>query len=302
MMMSEGAGELNSTVGAAAAVLPRSTSVGARTAVPIILSATELEATGARMQVGGLRVVDRRHSAALTTARRPRRHRLRRQRAGPSPSAAQHGAARDRRGRDAPAIEQLRAELGPEVMVVGADNVWLQPARFDRGTRVVDAASRRAAAETVFRRRPAGDGRDRRSPAEPEDRLAPHPALAGSSACRARAADADRRLRRASTARSWSRSGSSTQRPHRLRRSWRASPILDGCAGELARVRLHQTAFGAWLDTVVGDFVNVVMILAVGFALWRHGGTLPRHEDGAGCRGDDAVLRRGVVPRADAPG
>ena len=38
-------------------------------------------------------------------------------------------------------------------------------------------------------------------------------------------------------------------------------------------MRLHQTAFGAWLDTVVGDFVNVLMILAVGFALWRHGGT-----------------------------
>ena len=49
--------------------------------------------------------------------------------------------------------------------------------------------------------------------------------------------------------------------------------VLDGCAGELGRVRLHQTAFGAWLDTVVGDFVNVLMILAVGFALWRHGGT-----------------------------
>src|SRR5580704_12612715 len=49
--------------------------------------------------------------------------------------------------------------------------------------------------------------------------------------------------------------------------------ILDGCAGELGRVRLHLTAFGAWLDTVVGDFVNVVMILAVGVALWRRGGT-----------------------------
>jgi len=48
--------------------------------------------------------------------------------------------------------------------------------------------------------------------------------------------------------------------------------ILDGCASELGRVRLHQTAFGGWLDTVIGDVVNVAMILAVGFALWRHGG------------------------------
>ncbi len=52
-----------------------------------------------------------------------------------------------------------------------------------------------------------------------------------------------------------------------------ASIILDGSAGELARMRLNQSAFGAWLDTMVGDFLNVVMILAVGLALWRHGGT-----------------------------
>ena len=49
--------------------------------------------------------------------------------------------------------------------------------------------------------------------------------------------------------------------------------VFDGCAGELARVRLHQSALGAWLDTLVGDFVNVVMVLAVGMSLWRHGGT-----------------------------
>ena len=49
--------------------------------------------------------------------------------------------------------------------------------------------------------------------------------------------------------------------------------ILDGCAVELARVRLHQTVLGAWLDTVVGDLVNVATILAVGLGLWRQGGT-----------------------------
>ena len=32
-----------------------------------------------------------------------------------------------------------------------ADTVWLQPARFDKATQVVDAASRRAADEAVFR-------------------------------------------------------------------------------------------------------------------------------------------------------
>ena len=38
-------------------------------------------------------------------------------------------------------------------------------------------------------------------------------------------------------------------------------------------MRLHQSGLGAWLDTLVGDFVNVVLILAVGRALWAHGGS-----------------------------
>jgi phosphatidylglycerophosphate synthase len=156
-------------------------------------------------------------------------------------------------------------------LVVGADNVWLQPARFDKGIRVVDAGSRRAAAEAVF-----GDT---------------HMDAVGI---------VDRLLNRKIA----------TRLTRLLLVHLPAAPalltliagfvgiygalmvavgnwvsvltgfvilegfaILDGCAGELARVRLHQTAFGAWLDTVVGDFVNVLMILAVGFALWRHGGT-----------------------------
>ena len=40
-------------------MLPRPPALAARTVIPIILSATEREAPGARMQVGGLRVVDR---------------------------------------------------------------------------------------------------------------------------------------------------------------------------------------------------------------------------------------------------
>ena len=49
--------------------------------------------------------------------------------------------------------------------------------------------------------------------------------------------------------------------------------VLDGCAAVLARLRLHQSALGAWLDTMIGDFVSIVLILAVGRALWAHGGT-----------------------------
>ncbi len=49
--------------------------------------------------------------------------------------------------------------------------------------------------------------------------------------------------------------------------------ILDGCAAVLSRLRLTQSGLGAWLDTMIGDFVSVVLILAVGRALWAHGGT-----------------------------
>ena len=132
MMMTEGVGELNSTVGAA--VLPRSTSVGARTMVPIILSATELEATGARMQVGGLRVVDR----AIRLLARLRDAHVIVATDGSVPIPRRLPPNMERRENDGDVtagIEQLRAELGPEALLVGADKVWLQPARQQRDAR-----------------------------------------------------------------------------------------------------------------------------------------------------------------------
>jgi phosphatidylglycerophosphate synthase len=47
--------------------------------------------------------------------------------------------------------------------------------------------------------------------------------------------------------------------------------ILDGCDGELARVRFQQSKIGAWLDTFVDDVLNVLMTAAVGVGLWRAG-------------------------------
>ena len=270
MMMSEGAGELNSTVAAAAAVLPRPAGGSARTMVPIILSATELEATGARMQVGGLRVVDR----AIRLLARLRDAHVVIATAGTVPVPRRLPSNMERRaieGDVTAGIEQLRAELGPEVMVVGADNVWLQPARFDRGTRVVDAASRRVAAETVFR-----DAQletvgivDRLLNQKIASRLTRlllvHlPATPALLTLIAGFVGVYGALMVAV-------GGSTSVFTGFL--ILEGFAVLDGCAGELARVRLHQTAFGAWLDTVVGDFVNVLMILAVGFALWRHGGS-----------------------------
>src|SRR6266496_2179547 len=47
--------------------------------------------------------------------------------------------------------------------------------------------------------------------------------------------------------------------------------ILDGCDGELARVRLQQSKLGAWLDTFVDDVLNVLITVSVGIGLWRSG-------------------------------
>ncbi len=45
--------------------------------------------------------------------------------------------------------------------------------------------------------------------------------------------------------------------------------VLDGCDGELARVRLQQSAIGEWLDTLVDDALNLVLTAAIGVGLWR---------------------------------
>jgi phosphatidylglycerophosphate synthase len=47
--------------------------------------------------------------------------------------------------------------------------------------------------------------------------------------------------------------------------------ILDGCDGELARVRFQQSKLGAWLDTFVDDVLNVLMTVATGVGLHRAG-------------------------------
>ncbi len=47
--------------------------------------------------------------------------------------------------------------------------------------------------------------------------------------------------------------------------------VLDGCDGELARVRFQQSVIGEWLDTLVDDFLNLALVAAMGRGLWRAG-------------------------------
>ncbi len=49
--------------------------------------------------------------------------------------------------------------------------------------------------------------------------------------------------------------------------------VLDGCDGELARVRFQQSKMGAWLDTFVDDVLNVAITVAAGTGVWRATGS-----------------------------
>jgi len=45
--------------------------------------------------------------------------------------------------------------------------------------------------------------------------------------------------------------------------------VLDGCDGELARVRLQQSAVGEWLDSLIDDGLNIVIFAALGIGFYR---------------------------------
>ena len=242
---------------------------GARAAVPVILRATEAEAPGARMRVGGLRVVDRAirqlgrlrdvRAVVLSDGSIPLPRRL--------PSNME---CREISGSASVALDALKAELGPETGSVGADTVWFVPGRFDRGIRIVDRTSRRAANEAVYRdlsRDTLGlvdRAINRRISSRITRLLAALPISPALLTLVAGFLGLYGALMVASGTSQSALLGFAFLEGH---------VILDGCAGELARLRLHQTALAAWLDTVVSDFVGVVLILAVGLALWRHGGT-----------------------------
>jgi len=47
--------------------------------------------------------------------------------------------------------------------------------------------------------------------------------------------------------------------------------VLDGCDGEIARLKYLRSRVGEWLDQVLDDVLNIAFLSAVGFALARDG-------------------------------
>jgi hypothetical protein len=166
-------------------------------------------------------------------------------------------------------LATLTAELGPETHTVTADSAWVTPGRFEKAIRVVDGASRWAAESLVF-------GEISRDSFGIVDRLlnrrlsalltrfvlAHLPVTPGLVTLAAGFVGVFGALTIAA-------GGSNVVIGFALLQGF---AILDHCARDLARVRLYQSALGAWLDTLVGDFVDLVLVLAVGVALWRGGG------------------------------
>jgi hypothetical protein len=234
--------------------------------VPVILLATREEALGANMRVGGLRVIDRtmRQMARLRdvrvtivsdgSIRLPRR-------------LPAHVEVRETQNPGA-LVAELRSQH-EDPIVVGADVVRVQGNRLDRGTRVVDRATRRTAEDAVFDDLMRGDlGLVARFinkkisfrltryllvhlPITPNmvTLLAGVLGLYGAFLI-------------------------STGTYDHIVLGFllaQAQSILDGCDGELARVRFQQTSIGEWLDTIVDDVLNLALVLAIGVALWRRG-------------------------------
>jgi hypothetical protein len=267
--MIDGAREL-SPIARAAVVPPRTISAPVQTAVPVVLRATKDEAGGARMRIGGLRIIDRavRQLARLRDARvivatdgtipLPRR----------LPANVER---RDLEGDPAAGLEALHQELGDETTMVGADTVWLQPGRFDKGIRVVDGASCSAASAAVF-------ADLQRDAVGILDRLINRKVSAALTRVLFANLPITPTLLRlaAGFAGVYGALMVATGTAPNVVIGFallQGYVVVDGCADVLARLRLHQSGLGAWLDTMIGDFVSVLLILAVGRALWTHGGT-----------------------------
>jgi len=270
-VMIDGATQLSPIARAAAIVPPRSSTAPGRDVIPVILEATEAEATGARMRVGGLRIVDRaiRQLARLRDARvviasdgtipLPRR-------------LPPHIERRELEGDAAAGIAALRSELGPETTSVGADTVWLAAGRFEKGIKVVDAATCRAANDAVYGELP-------REALGIFDRLINYKI----ATLMTRALLVNLPITPALLTLAAGFVGvygalmvATGTSPNVVTgfAALQGYVILDACAAVLARLRLSRGGLGAWLDTMIGDFVSVVLILAVGRALWAHGGTV----------------------------
>ena len=50
--------------------------------------------------------------------------------------------------------------------------------------------------------------------------------------------------------------------------------IVDGCDGEVARLKLRQTKYGAWLDSVLDRYVDAIIVFGLVYGYWSINGDI----------------------------
>ncbi|MEK0366233.1 MAG: CDP-alcohol phosphatidyltransferase family protein, partial [Nitrosopumilus sp.] len=50
--------------------------------------------------------------------------------------------------------------------------------------------------------------------------------------------------------------------------------IVDGCDGEVARLKLRQTKYGGWLDSVLDRYVDAAIIFGLAYGYWSMTGDM----------------------------
>jgi 1L-myo-inositol 1-phosphate cytidylyltransferase / CDP-L-myo-inositol myo-inositolphosphotransferase len=230
----------------------------------VVIAATRQEAAGAALPIAGLTVIGR----ALKQLGQSPEKRVVVARDGaialPTPLPAN---VEVRTVADGAAAAEIARSLGAPL--VGADVVRLDRTRFDGGLRVVDESTRRVAEDAVFAALYRADlGFVARRLNKPISvRLTRH-VLARSSITPNQitlfaAALGILGCALMATGRYfWVVLGLALEH---------TQSVLDGCDGELARVRFQQSKLGAWLDTFVDDVLNVLMTAAAGIGVWRAG-------------------------------
>ena len=235
-------------------------------APPILIRATKAESVGAGLRVAGLSVVERSIKQLATLKMRvvvasdgscaiPEIH---------LPGVETRNVA------TSDAMDRLRAEL-PGATEVGADEVRPVGRELATSIRVTDEVSRKQAEDAVFAQLLRGDlGMVARHLNKPvsfritryllchlpfsPNQITVAAALVGLCGC-ALVATGYRWLMILGFFLA------------------HAQSVLDGCDGELARVRFQQSKIGEWLDTFVDEALNVVLFACTGIGLYRATGS-----------------------------
>jgi phosphatidylglycerophosphate synthase len=237
----------------------------------LVMAATRAESPGAVMSIGGLSVIDR---ALKQLAQMPEtRAALVSDGSIALPAQIPPNVELRVIAADLPAdlaaaaVQEIARALGAPV--VGADVVRVERTRFEGGLRVVDEPSRRAAEDAVFAALYRADlgfvARRLNKPisvrltryilvrtAITPNQITLFAAILGIAGCALVASGQFAAVCLGFVLE-------------------QIQSILDGCDGELARVRFQQSKLGAWLDTFVDDVLNVLMTAATGIGLHRAG-------------------------------